>query len=140
MAAFLDDRPLVAGVNENWDDINTYEQVQRPGSDISPITMRTMHHLPQIFFDTSRPERPDCPVLIPNTFSMVRDRLIAQDLYSYGTTITCATFHRTMHTASAVSRRQQIFNATSCNTMHAGGRSGFARCPAVRSPRTTRKV
>ena len=29
MAAFLDDRPLVAGVNENWDDINTYEQVKR---------------------------------------------------------------------------------------------------------------
>ena len=23
MAAFLDDRPLVAGVNEDWDDINT---------------------------------------------------------------------------------------------------------------------
>ena len=65
MAAFLDDRPLFAGVNENWDDINTYEQVKRPGSDISPITMKTMHHLPQIFFDASRPERPDCPVLIP---------------------------------------------------------------------------
>ena len=71
MAAFLDDRPLMAGVNENWDDINTYEQVQCPGSDISPITMRTMHHLPQIFFDISRPERPDCPVLIPNTFVAV---------------------------------------------------------------------
>ena len=83
MAAFLDDRPLVAGVNENWDDINTYEQVKRPNSDISPIQMKTMHHLPQIFFDTLRPERPDCPVLIPNTFSMARDRLIAQDLYSY---------------------------------------------------------
>ena len=83
MAAFLDDRPLVAGVNENWDDIYTYEQVKRPDSDISPITMKTMHHLPQIFFDTLRPERPDCPVLIPNTFSMARDRLIAQDLYSY---------------------------------------------------------
>ena len=65
MAAFLDDRPLVAGVNENWDDINTYEQVKRPGSDISPITMKTMYHLP--------PERPDCPVLIPNTFSMAHD-------------------------------------------------------------------
>ena len=83
MAAFLDDRPLVAGVNENWDDINTYEQVKRPDSDISPITMKTMHHLPQIFFDTLCPERPDCPVLIPNTFSMARDRLIAQDLNSY---------------------------------------------------------
>ena len=49
MAAFLDDMPLVAGVNENWDDINTYEQVKRPDSDISPIMMKTMHHLPQIF-------------------------------------------------------------------------------------------
>ena len=68
MDAFLDDRPLVAGVNENWDDINTYEQVQRPGSDISPITMRTMHHLPQIFFDTSRPERPDLPSTDPEHF------------------------------------------------------------------------
>ena len=83
MAAFLDDRPLVAGVNENWDDINTYEEVKRPDSDISPITMKTMHHLPKIFFDTLRSERPDCPVLIPNTFSMARDCLIAQDLYSY---------------------------------------------------------
>ena len=73
----------MAGVDENWDDINTYEQVKRPGSDISPITMKTMHHLPQIFFDTSRPERTDCPVLISNTFSMACDRLIAQDLYSY---------------------------------------------------------
>ena len=44
MAAFLDDMPLIAGVNENWDDINTYEQVQRPDSDISPIRMKTMHH------------------------------------------------------------------------------------------------
>ena len=25
MAAFLDDRPLVAGVNEDWDDVNTCE-------------------------------------------------------------------------------------------------------------------
>ena len=83
MASFLDDRPLVAGVNENWDDINTYQQVKHPETDMSPIQMKTMHHLPQIFFDTLRPERPDCPVLIPNTFSMARDRLIAQDLYSY---------------------------------------------------------
>ena len=83
MAAFLYDMPLVAGVNENWDDMNTYEQVKRPDSDISPITIKTMHHLPQIFFVTLRSERPDCPVLIPNTFSVVRDRLIAQDLYSY---------------------------------------------------------
>ena len=83
MAAFLDDRPLVAGVNENWDDINTYQQVTHPYWDISPIQMETMHHLPQTFFDTLCPERPDCPVLIPSNFSMARDRLIAQDLYSY---------------------------------------------------------
>ena len=61
MATFLDDIPLIAGVNENWDDINTYEQVKRLDSDISP-RMKTMHHLPQIFFDTLRSERPDCPV------------------------------------------------------------------------------
>ena len=83
MAAFLDDRPLVAGVNENLDDINTYQQVTHPDWDISPIQMKTKHHLPQTFFDTLRPERPDCPVLIPSNFSMARDRLIAQDLYSY---------------------------------------------------------
>ena len=45
--------------------------------------MITMHHLPEMFFDTLCPARPDCPVLIPNTFSMARDQLIAQDLYSY---------------------------------------------------------
>ena len=44
MAAFLDDMPLIAGVNENWDDINTYEQVKHPDSDILPIRMKTMHH------------------------------------------------------------------------------------------------
>ena len=79
----LDDRPLLAGVNENWDDINTYLQVKHPDTDMSPIQKRTMHHLPQIFFDTLSPERPDCPVLIPNTFSTARDRFIAQDLCSY---------------------------------------------------------
>ena len=83
MAAFLDDRPLVAGVNENWDDLNTYLQVKHPDTDFSPIQMRTMHQLPQIFFDTLSPAHPDCPVLIPNTFSTARDRFIAQDLYSY---------------------------------------------------------
>ena len=83
MAAFRDDMPLIAGVDADWDDMNTYEQVKHPNADIAPIRMKTMHHLPQIFFDTSRPERPDCPVLIPKTFSVARDRLIAQDLYSY---------------------------------------------------------
>ena len=42
-----------------------------------------MHHLPHIFFDTLRPERPDCPVLIPSSFSPARDRLISMDIYSY---------------------------------------------------------
>ena len=55
----------------------------RPDWDFSPIRMRTMHHLPQIFFDTLRPERPECPVLIPSSFSVSRDRVIAQDIYSY---------------------------------------------------------
>ena len=55
----------------------------RPDWDFSPIRMRTMHHLPQIFFDTLRPERPDCPVLIPSSFSRSRDRVISQDIYSY---------------------------------------------------------
>ena len=45
--------------------------------------MRTMHHCPHIFFDTLRPERPDCPVLIPSNFSVARDKLISQDIYSY---------------------------------------------------------
>ena len=57
--------------------------MKHPDADISPIRMKTMHHLPQIFFDTLRAERPDCPILIPNTFSVAGDRLIAQDLYSY---------------------------------------------------------
>ena len=54
-----------------------------PDWDFSPIRMRTMHHLPQIFFDTLRPERPDCPVLIPSSFSRSRDRVISMDIYSY---------------------------------------------------------
>ena len=83
MAAFRDDMPLLAGVNANWDDVNTYEQINCPDTDFSPIRMKTMHHLPQIFYDTLHPERPDCPVLIPSTFSVACDRLISQDLYSY---------------------------------------------------------
>ena len=83
MAAFRDDVPLIAGVDADWDDAHTYKQVKHPDADISPIRMKTMHHLPQIFFDTLRPERPECPVLIPNTFSVARDRPIAHDLYSY---------------------------------------------------------
>ena len=83
MAAFRDDMPLVVGVNENWDDANTRQQITHPDSDFSPIRMKTMHHLPQIFYDTLRAERPDCPVLIPSTFSGARDRIISQDIYSY---------------------------------------------------------
>ena len=55
----------------------------RPDWDFSPMRMRTMHHLPQILFDTLRPERPDCPVLVPSNFSVSRDKVIAQDIYSY---------------------------------------------------------
>ena len=57
--------------------------MKHPDADISPIRMKTMHHLPQIFFATLRPERLECQVLITNTFSVARVRLIAQDLYSY---------------------------------------------------------
>ena len=66
MAAFRDDMPLVAGVNEDWDEDTTCAQIIRPDWDFSPIRMQTMHHLPHIFFDTLRPERG-----------------ISQDLYSY---------------------------------------------------------
>ena len=83
MAAFFDDKPVVAGINEDWDEQTTGHQIMRPGWDFSPIRMRTMHHLPQIFFDTLRPERPDCPVLIPSSFARSRDRVISQDVYSY---------------------------------------------------------
>ena len=55
----------------------------RPDWDFSPIRMRTMHHLPHVFFDTLRPERPDCPVLVPSSFSRLRDRVINMDIYSY---------------------------------------------------------
>ena len=55
----------------------------RPEWDFSPIRMRTMHHIPHIFFDTLRPERPDCPVLVPSSFSKSRDRIINMDIYSY---------------------------------------------------------
>ena len=60
--------PLVAGVNEDWDENTTRAQLVRPDWDFSPIRMQTMHHLPHIFFDTLGPERPDCPVLIPSSF------------------------------------------------------------------------
>ena len=83
MAAFRDDMPLGAGVNANWDEANTRQQIIQPDTDFSPIHMKTMHHLPQIFYDTLRPERPDCPVLVPSTFSVARDRIISQYIYSY---------------------------------------------------------
>ena len=83
MAAFRDDMPLVEGINENWDEDTTRAQIVRPDWDFSPIRTKTMHHLPHIFFDTLRLERPDCPVLIPSSFSVARDRIISQDIYSY---------------------------------------------------------
>ena len=83
MAAFRDDMPLIAGVNEDYDEHTTGTQIMRPDWDFSPIRMRTMHHLAQIFFDTLRPERPDCPVLVPSSFSAACDRCIALDIYSY---------------------------------------------------------
>ena len=83
MPAFRDDMPLIAGVNEDWDENTTGIQIMRPDWDFSPIQMRTMHHLPQIFFDTLRQKRPDCPVLVPSSFSVSRDKVIAQDIYSY---------------------------------------------------------
>ena len=67
MAAFRDDMPIVVGENEDWDEHTTRAQIIRPDWDFSPIRMRTMHHCPHMFFDTTRPERPDCPVLIPST-------------------------------------------------------------------------
>ena len=83
MAAFRDDMPLVAGMNEDWDEDTTHAQIVRPDWDFSPIRMQTMHQLPHIFFDTLCPERPDCPVLIPSSFSLARDRIISQDICSY---------------------------------------------------------
>ena len=83
MAAFRDDMPLIVGMNEDWDENTTRAQIGRPDWDFSPLRMKTMHHLPHIFFDTLRPERPDCPVLVPSSFSVSRDKVIAQDIYSY---------------------------------------------------------
>ena len=83
MAAFRDDMPLVERVDEDWDEITTGTQIMRPDWDFSPIRMRTMHHLPHVFFDTLRPERPDCPVLVPSSFTRSRDRVINMDIYSY---------------------------------------------------------
>ena len=82
-AALREDMPLVARVNEDWDELTTGSQIMRPDWDFSPIRLRTMHHLPHVFFDTLRPERPDCPVLVPSSFSRSRDRLISLDLYCY---------------------------------------------------------
>ena len=83
MAALREDQPLVAQVNEDWDELTTGTQIMRPEWDFSPIRLRTMHHLPHVFFDTLRPERPDCPVLVPSSFSRSRDRLLSLDLYCY---------------------------------------------------------
>ena len=84
MATFRDDMPLIAGVNEDWDEDTTRSQITRPDWDyIGTIRMKTRHHLPHIFFDTLRTERPDCPVLVSSSFSVSRDKVIAQDMHSY---------------------------------------------------------
>ena len=57
MAAFRDDMPLVAGVNEDWDEDTTRSQIVRPDWDFSPIRMQTMHHLLPVKF-------PAAPVLL----------------------------------------------------------------------------
>ena len=57
MAAFRDDQPLVAQVDEDWDEIATGTQIMRPDWDFSPIRMRTMHHLPHVFFRHSTPRK-----------------------------------------------------------------------------------
>ena len=49
MAAFRDDMPLVAGINEDWDEVVTAAQLQDSRWDFSPIRMRTMHHAPARF-------------------------------------------------------------------------------------------
>ena len=82
-AALHEDQPLVAQVNEDWDELITGSQIMRPDWDFSPIRLRTMHHLPHVFYDTLRPERPDCPVLVPSSFTRSRDRLISLDIYCY---------------------------------------------------------
>ena len=66
MAAFFDDKPLIEGIDEDWDEKTTGRQIMRPERP-----------------DTLRPERPDCPVLIPSSFARTRDRVISQDIYSY---------------------------------------------------------
>ena len=81
MAAFRDDMPLVAGINEDWDEVVTSNQLQDSRWDFSPIRMRTMHHSPQCFYDSLRAERPECPVLIPS--ELPRNRVINMDMYSY---------------------------------------------------------
>ena len=60
--------------------VNTFPA---PGTPITGRTEAVMHHLPHIFFDTLRPERPDCPVLVPSSFTRSRDRVINMDIYSY---------------------------------------------------------
>ena len=39
MAAFRDDMPLVAGVNENWDEDNTRAQIMRPDWDFNLVNI-----------------------------------------------------------------------------------------------------
>ena len=74
MAAFRDDMPLVERIDEDWDEFTTGSQIMRPDWDFSPIRMRTMHHLPHIFFDTLRPE----------SVSVQQFHQIARSYHQYG--------------------------------------------------------
>ena len=57
MAAFRDDPPLVAQVDEDWDEITTGTQIMRPDWDFSPIRMRTMHPPTSCLFRHSTPRK-----------------------------------------------------------------------------------
>ena len=124
MATFRDDLPLIAGVNEDWDKNTTGTQIMRPDWDFSPIRMRTMHHLPNTFFDTLCPERPNCPVLIPSSFTASRDKIIALDIYSYEPCgLATGNFMPAEKAADTLNDSQP--NHTVC--MHSGTRPSHAR-------------
>ena len=58
MAALFDDKPPVAGINEDWDEQTTGRQIMRPEWDFSPIRMKTMHpYLTYFRYTTPRKAR-----------------------------------------------------------------------------------
>ena len=71
MAAFRDDQPLVQRVDEDWDEFTTGQQIMRPEWDFSPIRLRTMHHLPHIFFDTITPGKARLPCVSTQQFQQI---------------------------------------------------------------------